>query len=214
MKRHFAGFLALILAGAACFSIVACGETDTNDETDGGEKEPVVTVTEAEWKSILSACDNFTDQTPYVVLKMDGADKLENDTSDGVSIFSKENGKYYLYAQEAGSTEWNKMSIDELTVQNQVLPAGDVVAILQNDFASFTFAEGKYTCASFTTTFVGSTVTIKDASVTFSDGAPTSVTYTMDFGGEAGSTLHTISNFGTTKISLPTQFNDMTDITA
>ncbi|MGN1062253.1 MAG: leucine-rich repeat domain-containing protein [Candidatus Scatosoma sp.] len=118
-------------------------------------------------------------------------------------IFSYENSKYYRYLKEGATATWVKDSITKQDFETNFANYQKALigySSLKDDYNSFTYSDGKYTCASLDKTeALGGVLT--DVSVTFNNSNITSIVFTSDIDGT--SAQYTITNVGSTDITLP-----------
>ena len=175
---------------------------------------PTTEVTAEEWaKIIMESADNFTydntrnqpgstaTQTMTMTVKIDG-DKRMQMMNGEMQILVKEGTEYYQYAFSNGV--WTKSSIEEARYEQSSTSAA-LLSYFRDDFASFTYADGKYTAATLDkTTTMNST--LNNVEVTFENGALVALKFTIG----SGNNVYEVKDVGTTEITLPTDYTDNT----
>lgn len=196
MRKKALTFTALACALCLSVGLAACGGSDEVtekkwDEAFGNAASYTVTTT-------LPMPDGSTSNT---TVKVDGDKRLVSahfSDGDGELYYSKENGEYfeYIVKPSLGVKVKLPMGTTQPMTAAQFDAMGGYLAVFKDDFASFTFADGKYTCASLDKTAT-SGAAFTNIAVTFEKGALTHVEY------EAATTKIVIADIGKTGITLP-----------
>lgn len=225
MKKHFL-LLALATAGALAltFGLAACGgggNDNQGSEPDGKEPETHSSeVTAEQWNTIMTGTHNYTvkysatvkDEDRLQVNKVDG-DKYEFsfDTEEQYFIVVRTGDKsdpdYTVY--EKNGTEWRLESAAHSGEDIMFFSYDEaVLGLLKDEFANFTYSEGKYTCSSLTTSdwLYNSW---KNITAVFEDGALVSLTADVAYIEEDDTDepvfVHMeLSSVGTTTVVVPT----------
>lgn len=169
---------------------------------------PTTEVTAEKWAQIMESTDNFTYDTIMqrpqtapmtMTVKVDGAKRMQ--MMDGaMQILVKEGTEYNGYAFSDGV--WTKSTLDEARYEASGSSAA-LLSYFKDDFASFTYADGKYTAASLdkTTTMNG---TLNNVEVTFANGALVGIKFSISSDGD----IYTceVKDVGTTTITLPSEY--------
>lgn len=177
---------------------------------------PTTEVTAEEWaKIIMESADNFTydwtmnrpgstaTQTMTSTVKIDGAKRMQVMNGE-IQIYVKEGTEYYKYAFSNGV--WTKSSIEE-TMYEYSSTSAALLSYFRDDFASFTYTDGKYTAATLDkTTTMNST--LNNVEVTFENGALVALKFTISEGNN--NSVYEVKDVGTTEITLPTDYTDNT----
>lgn len=196
MKKKALSLTALACALCLSVGLAACGEK--SDE-----------MTAEKWADLFGNASSYTvttalsmpdGSTSGMTVKVDG-DKRQTAVhfpdGDGELYYSKENGEYFEYIVKAslGVKQKLPMGTTQPMTTAQFDAMGGYLAVFKDDFASFTLADGKYTCASLDKTSTAGAV-FTNVAVTFEKGALARVEY------EAGAKV-VISDIGKTGITLP-----------
>ena len=214
MKKK--AMLGLALACAMCFtvSLAACGDNDAvvPDTTK---------VTEEVWKTQAAAfaeATNFTLDRVSVetgksvgMMKLDGAVYYEA-WGDEEGVYTLENGTYYHYTKADASASWERGETSQSDYEDRIESPKYVIVYaagaVADAYASFTFDDktGVYSAAELS---IGEDATLKDVEVLMSGGKISKVVCTLVGGYEGdGDERVTIDHIGTTKITVPTKYND------
>lgn len=186
------------------------GGDDGGDGGDGGggsqgggsSEVQGVEVTATQWKQLVGNAVNFTVETEYTMknqrirstLKVDG-DKRYMEMPGEERYYCLENGVFYEYTQ-GSDQKWNK-SVTDAIDESTLAMHRTMITILADDFASFTYSEGKYTCATLDKRAqAGSELT--DLEVVFTKDGLVSVYYV----GMGEQTMN-FTAIGTTTVTLP-----------
>lgn len=193
---------------------------------------PTTTVTAEEWAEILTSAQsslNFTmtlkdKDVNYDEPNSDGdiqfpmtieIDGLKGHYIDGMTlnfkteaVYVKDGENYYDY--EGKDNVWTRKSVSSSEYQSQYESfqsmAGMLTLPFANDFALFRYESGKYVCDALNKPDMqASFVNIE---ITFENGAVKSVMLEQE--GEYGGGIYEI-HFGTTTITLPTEYTDNED---
>ena len=214
MKKK--AMLGLALACAMCFtvSLAACGNNDAvvPDTTK---------VTEEVWQTQAAAfaeATNFTLDRVSVetgksvgMMKLDGAVYYEA-WGDEEGVYTLENGTYYHYTKADASAPWERDETSQSDYEDRIESPKYVIlyaaGAVADAYASFTFDDktGVYSAAELS---IGEDATLKDVEVLMSGGKISKVVCTLVGGYEGdGDERVTIDHIGTTKITVPTKYND------
>ncbi|MGN1052049.1 MAG: Ig-like domain-containing protein [Candidatus Scatosoma sp.] len=174
-------------------------------------------VTAEQWKQAMESADNFTydcimsqpgsTATQTMTIKIDGAKYMQM-MNGAMQISVKEETEYYNYVFSDGA--WTKSSIDETTYEIYFASA-TVISYFKDDFASFAYADGKYTAATLDKA-APMNGTFSNVEVTFENGALAGIKFSIKFSIGSGDILevYEVKEIGTTEITLPTDYTDNT----
>ncbi len=210
----------------------------SSDSQSGGSSQGSTsdaTVSESEWQEIF---DGFTTTnatctrvvgTSTMSLKVESENKVHlitNDTKDDNSyaenILDKEGNNYYIYARANSTDKFTRTSVDETTFTSRVnSSAGPVLQInqmfesyeLKGMYENFDFddAQGAYV-ATISYTPVPTVTTTVDLVIKFADKNLTYVSVnTPQASSDGTSGTMEYSDFGTTTVTIPTDFNENSD---
>lgn len=134
--------------------------------------------------------------------KTDGTSMLLVTTDDGnssTSIATKDGEKYYMYALVENT--WQRSEITAEMYNQAINGFSGILSASSDDFNSFTYAEGKYTCASLDKTqSFGATFT--DIEIVFKNDALVSIEFNTPDG------LYEIKEIGKTTVNVPTDYTE------
>ena len=199
MKRLSLILLAIVCALCCAFTFVACNDEDTDSTT------PTSEVTADQWKNALSKETSLTikmkDGEDIITIKVDG-EKVLLDSYGTVQIVSKEGDKYYMYISSDGSS-WSKSDSSAAFYESIAGIYKHFLSLFKNDYNSFTYKDGVYTCAFLDKTeteYENVTVGVcKNIVITFSNDKVVNSKFDV----EGGYPVE-ITDIGTTTINLPT----------
>lgn len=176
--------------------------TEYTDYTSG-KKDPFE-VTAEEWESILDGTDNFTMEGTYngatvIIGKLaHGGIYAENLNVGMINICVKEGDGYTQYSYE--DSAWTKAEITEENYRASINTIKSYISQFKDDFANFTYADGKYTCASLDKSQSDSATPfiITNIEISFENGVLKSMSF--EFNGGFKSEIKFI---GTTSFDIP-----------
>lgn len=198
-KKILTTLLSLICVLGCMIGLAACGDDKSN-------------VTAESWSKCftnLATADNLTISMGDNEVKLGGANMYGAKMANNEVIFSYESLRYYRYLKEGATATWVKDSITKQDFETNFANYQKVLTVyssLKDDYNSFTYSDGKYTCASLdkTETFGG---VLTDVSVTFNKNPLTgideiaSILFTSNMDGT--SVQYTLTNVGNTDIAIP-----------
>ncbi len=199
------GKVTAVAAGSASVTATSGGKSATCQVTVNAPT-PTTEVTAEEWARIMESADNFTwepHDNKMATVKIVGATRSQS-RGGQEQIFVKEGTEYFSYDNFDGS--WKKSSITE-NVYNFSNSNAQIVSYFKDDFASFSYADGKYTAASLDKTATMNS-TLNNVEVTFENGALVGIKFSIGSGENSG--IGEIKDVGTTTIILPSEFTDET----
>lgn len=205
MKKITLMLLSVVMAIGCVFGVAACSD---NDDTSSA---PTSEVTESEWFEILTSVTRCTVDFTYAdettqTFKMDG-DYRSLESSMVNRVYSKEGGEYFEYFQYLFmNSSWIKQYMDE-DMKSAYNNQAQLVSMFASDFASFTYSEGKYTCA-FLDKKSYMSAYLTNIEITFEDGELVSIIYDADDEYKAATIVYT--DIGSTTVTLPTDYIDNT----
>lgn len=214
MKKFTLTLLAVVMSVLLAFSLVACNgggndgdnsSNSSNSTNSTGDTTDAAKVTAQQWLTAFDTANNFTyeiveGEVVEQTIALDGA-KLMMSTYTMTYIYVQEGSEYCVYRFQ--NDAWLKMPLtaDEYAMVTSMTT--QMVAIFKNDYSSFTFVDGVYTCASLDKTAETNGV-LKNIKIEFSDGAITGIEFNVDGYTE----LYKVSKIGSTVIELPTDFTE------
>lgn len=202
MKKLLKPLLLILACVLALCAFAACDMKSGDGENDKNSK-----VTATQWESALSTNTKFTIEVSFngtvvVTVKVDG-DKWHNKSGSDERILSKEDNEHFEYKYD-GSV-WTRTSLDEddyiMYTKNYV----NMPSFFKNDYSAFTYAEGKYTCASIDKKYDLNAV-FENAEITFNDGKLVDLVFEVSE--DSDITRYEIKNIGNTTVTLPTNYSD------
>lgn len=208
MKKRILSMMATLI----CVSICGCGFAACGG--DGGkesgsssqEAEPTTEVTAEEWAASMENVDNvtmaYTVNGSTMTVKIDGTKRSQN-KGDKEQIFVKEGDSYFSYSNFSGS--WVKSSITEETY-NYSQNMAQAVTVFQGDFNAFEYVGGKYVAETLDKMQTMNGV-LHNVEITFENGALVRIAFSGT-DGESRTYDYEIGEFGTTTITLPTEFTE------
>ncbi|MGN0822140.1 MAG: Ig domain-containing protein [Candidatus Gallimonas sp.] len=196
------GKVTAVAAGSASVTATSGGKSATCQVTVNAPT-PTTEVTAEEWARIMESADNFTYDNKMGTVKIVGATRSQS-RGGQEQIFVKEGTEYYSYDNFEGS--WKKSSITE-NVYNFSNSNAQMISYFKDDFASFSYADGKNKAASLDKTATLNS-TLNNVEVTFENGALVGIKFSIGSGENSG--IGEIKDVGTMTIILPSEFTDET----
>lgn len=200
------GKVTAVSAGTATVTAAADGKSATCSVTVNAPA-PITEVTAEQWAKIMVSADNFTfinslgEQS--MTAKIDGTTRSQG--RDGMEqIFVVEGDKYFSYDNFDG--KWKKSSITE-EVYGQSESVAQTVAFFRDDFASFDYVEGKYVATALDKMDTMNGV-LNNVEIAFENGTLVSIKFSVTYGVSVYNCE--IINVGTTEITLPEDYTDLT----
>lgn len=188
-------------------------------ESDSSEQPQVRTeVTAEEWKQIMGNCSNYTFKQTW----SDGDDKFEaimkltdeglaaityrNGSLFGNNIYAKENDEHFSYNLDTSNGKWTKSFVFEAEYNNAMESLTEIQEnfLFKDDYASFSYANGKYFAASLEKTILGKVGIFSNVEVVFNNGELVSTKFSLYADGIHGT--REIFDVGTTVITFPTEY--------
>lgn len=188
-------------AGTATITATAGGKSATCTVTVNSAA-PTTEVTAEQWTQIMESADNFTlnmQQGEYTsTIKIDGIKRMQI-FGDDAQIVIKDANEYFSYTLSNGV--WTKNSIDEDYYEQSSVYAV-MTTYFKDDFALFAYADGKYTAATLDKSDTMLNAVLNDVEITIENGALANIKFV------ASSMLCEITDFGTTTVTLPTEYTE------
>lgn len=198
------GKVTAVAAGTATITATADGKSATCSVT----VETVKTVTSEQWTQIMESANKFViemkqnDNTSTV--KIDGDKRMQvfgNEAVICVKEVIEGETKYFSYYYNGES--WEKTVVEE-GYYSMASRFAEMTTYFKDDFASFTYADGKYTAASLDKTSSPLDSELTNVEITFEDGALTEIKFLV------GEVPVVIKDVGITNITVPTDYTDNT----
>lgn len=198
------GKVTAVSAGSATVTATAGDKSATCVVT----VETVKTVTSEQWKQAMESPKKFVIEMKQGemtnAIKIDG-DKRMQAFGNEMYLYVKEtlNDETEYFSYYYDGTKWEKTVIDENDYSNSSLYA-EITTYFKDDFASFAYADGKYTAASLDKTSSPFVSELTNVEATFENGALTGMKFVCE-----GNSVE-IKEIGTTNITVPTEYVDST----
>lgn len=193
-------------AGTATITATADGKSATCSVTVNAALS-ATEVTAEKWATIMESADNFTylqtSNGAVITHKIDGSTIAQIHHGQEL-IFVKEGNDYFSYVMSDGS--WTKNPCTEDYYNSRIKVSAELLSYFKDDFASFSYADGKYTAASLDKT--ATMGTLNNVEVTFEKGALVGIKFSVTYG--ETTLLVEVKDVGTTTITLPTEYTDNT----
>ncbi len=161
------------------------------------QKAKETQVTAEQWAQILQTTNNFTidngDITQYVT-----ADAYCMEYDGKKEIFVKNGDKYVCYHYASG--EWKAAYMSQSDYEYYAM-AAKVLTYFKDDYAQFTYANGKYTATNLDKTESMNSI-LTSVEITFADGNVAGISMATSYEDEV--TIITVKDIGSTTIVIPT----------
>ena len=201
-KKPLLIILALLCALTCTVCLAAC-----NEEKD--------TMTAEKWSASFAnfeSADNFTyvfyrNSVEVSRIKADG-NKFYIKNENGETIVAKESESYNKYEKASDAEKWTKTAMTEQefnTCKNNYLEIPADYALFKDDFASFTFSDGKYTSALINKEDTEG-VNVQNIEISFKNDAVSYLKFDV-LQGQQG-VRYVFENVGSTSVTVPTVGND------
>ena len=160
----------------------------------------------------MESADNFTylqtsDGAVVSTHKIDGS-TIAQIHHGQEQIFVKEGNDYFSYVMSEGS--WTKNPCPEDFYNSRTNASAELLSYFKDDFASFAYADGKYTAASLDKTETMHDI-LENVEVTFEKGALVGIKFSVTYGDNTF--FIEVKDVGTTTITLPSEYTDTTSAT-
>ena len=200
MKHRTIFGAAAILSLGLCVGFTGCGGgSEVNAET---------------WSAAFDNLNNYTVSGEGIDLKV--ADDMVLLVNPGSSLIaSATSDEYYLSYRD---DVWEKQSDGgKVTYQSITTSYNLILALFKDSYKEFTFTDGQYQCETLTLNTEANgrdvSITMNHIAVTFNNDTLKEITYDLEpVEGNPNPSVVTlkISEFGTTTVELPTEFDDKT----